>query len=88
MPFCAFAGRDILIQCSLYDIIAHQKVIPELRKEIECVLVETEGAMTTQALFRMKLLDSVMRESQRVNPLNMGKPSIIPSLLLDHTDTL
>lgn len=27
--------------------------------------------MTTQALFQMKLLDSVMRESQRMNPFNI-----------------
>lgn len=72
---------DILIRCSLYDIIAQPQVIPELRKEIKSVLVETNGVMTTQALFRMKLLDSVMRESQRVNPLSMGKPPINPNLL-------
>ena len=58
---------------SLYDIVAHPEVIPDLREEIKSVLEETDGVMTTQALFRMKLLDSVMRESQRVNPLNMGE---------------
>lgn len=30
--------------------------------------------MNTQALFSMKILDSVMRESQRMNPLSMGRP--------------
>jgi cytochrome P450 len=43
-------------------------VIPELRKEIRDTLAASDGVMTTKALFRMKLLDSVMRESQRVNP--------------------
>jgi len=60
---------------SLYDIVAHpdEGLVQALRDEIAAVLKETNGVMTSNALFRMKLLDSVMRESQRVNPLSMGK---------------
>ena len=43
-----------------------------LREEVQSVLKEHRGAMNTQSLFSMKVLDSVMRESQRMNPLNMG----------------
>jgi hypothetical protein len=57
----------------LYDLIAHPGLIEELRNEINEVLKENDGVFTTQALFHMKLLDSVLRESQRVNPLNMGE---------------
>lgn len=51
----------------------HPGVIEDLRGEIRGVLEDTDGVMTTNALFRMKLLDSVMKESQRVNPLSMGE---------------
>ena len=47
------------------------QIIPELREEINSVLEANHGVMTTQALYQMKLLDSVMRESQRQNPSNM-----------------
>lgn len=43
-------------------------VVEELREEITRVLAANDGVMTTHALFEMKLLDSVMKESQRVNP--------------------
>ncbi|KXJ88150.1 cytochrome P450 [Microdochium bolleyi] len=53
----------------IYDLIAYcPEVIPELQSEIRTVLADNGGVMTTQALFQMKLLDSVMRESQRHNP--------------------
>jgi hypothetical protein len=34
---------------------------------------EEGGELTIKSLYRMKLLDSVMRESQRVNPASMSK---------------
>lgn len=43
-------------------------VIEEVREEIRSVLAAHDGVMTSHALFEMKLLDSVMKESQRVNP--------------------
>lgn len=48
----------------LYDIIGHcPEVIPELRAEIKATLADNDNVMTTQTLYQMKLLDSVMRES-------------------------
>jgi len=34
---------------------------------------ENDGVMTTKALFQMKLLDSVLKESQRINPVGFGR---------------
>lgn len=48
------------------------ELVRDLRKEIASVLKETNGVMTSQALFNMKLLDSVMRESQRFTPPFVG----------------
>lgn len=43
----------------------------QLRNEIQTVLDENDGILSTHALFEMKLLDSVMKESQRTNPGNL-----------------
>ncbi|KAF6233972.1 hypothetical protein HO173_007802 [Letharia columbiana] len=56
----------------IYDLIGYcPEVIPELRAEVRSVQATNGGVMTTQALYQMKLLDSVMRESQRQNPSNI-----------------
>ncbi|KAL7621684.1 hypothetical protein AAE478_009011 [Parahypoxylon ruwenzoriense] len=60
---------NLSVITSVYDIVGHcPEVIPEIREEIRSVLAANDNIMTTQALFQMKLLDSVMRESQRCNP--------------------
>lgn len=46
-------------------------MIPELRKEIQTAMDRQGGKITTEALYQMRLLDSVMRESARVNPTNV-----------------
>lgn len=57
---------------SLYDLAGQcPEIIPELRKEVQSVLEANNGTMTIQAVFQLKLLDSVMRESQRTNPSQM-----------------
>ncbi|KAI0547088.1 ent-kaurene oxidase [Xylaria curta] len=52
----------------LYDIAVRRDVVAELRREIKTVLAAHDGVLSTHALFEMKLLDSVMKESQRANP--------------------
>ncbi|KAL5946974.1 hypothetical protein ACKVV1_000047 [Pyricularia oryzae] len=59
----------------LYDIAAKcPEVVPELRAEIQTALDKHGGVWSAQALFSMKLLDSVMKESQRFNPNLMITP--------------
>jgi hypothetical protein len=58
---------------SIYDLLSRPELVEELRQEIKTVLAANDGVMTTHALFEMKLLDSVMKESQRHNPGNLGK---------------
>ncbi|KAK1563972.1 cytochrome P450 [Colletotrichum navitas] len=59
----------------LYDITGHcPQIIPELRAEIQSALDDHDGAWSTSALFNMKLLDSVMKESLRLNPNLMITP--------------
>lgn len=56
----------------LYDLAIRPEVVDDLRAEIKTALGDNGGAMTTQALYDMKLVDSVMRESQRLNPPFLG----------------
>ncbi|KAI0129663.1 ent-kaurene oxidase [Xylariales sp. AK1849] len=57
----------------LCELVIRPEIVDELRNEVNHVLEENNGVMTTHALFEMKLLDSVMREAQRVNPFNQGR---------------
>ncbi len=63
---------------SISQMISLPEVVEACREEIRRVLKETDGVMTTNALFNMKLVDSVMRESQRLNPPFIGKSLLRP----------
>ncbi|KAI1344563.1 ent-kaurene oxidase [Xylariaceae sp. FL0016] len=52
----------------LYDLVVRPEIVQELRSEVTKVLEAHDGIMTPRALFDMKLMDSVMRESQRLSP--------------------
>lgn len=56
----------------MYDLTAYPEYIQFLRDEIKTVL-EEDGGLKKSSLSKMKLLDSVMKESQRVNPTGLGE---------------
>lgn len=53
----------------LYDLVDNPELIPELRQEIIDVMEEDKGWQKT-SLYKLKLLDSVMKESQRINVMS------------------
>ncbi|KAK7953824.1 Cytochrome P450 monooxygenase ATR2 [Apiospora saccharicola] len=57
----------------LCDVVIRPDLVDELRAEIKQVLDGHDGVATTHALYEMKLLDSVMRESQRWNPISQAR---------------
>ena len=61
---------DMLVQV-LYDICGYDGLIEELREEATTVL-NTEG-WTKTALHKLKLMDSVMKESQRLKPSQISR---------------
>lgn len=63
--------------CLMRDLLAHPEYIQDLRDECVAVLKET-GKMDKTALFKMRRLDSVLRESMRTNPASLGKTNIPP----------
>jgi cytochrome P450 len=68
------SGNDsqlTIVPRRLYDLVVRPDLVQELRKEIKSVLDANDGVLSTHALFEMKLLDSVMKESQRTNPGNL-----------------
>lgn len=58
----------------IYDLTAYPEYIALLRGEIKTVL-EEDGGLKKSSLSKMKLLDSVMKETQRVNPTSLGESS-------------
>ncbi|KAI5861450.1 cytochrome P450 [Durotheca rogersii] len=68
LSMAAIHTTTLTVTMILYDLVVRPDVVAELRDEIRRVLAANDGVMTSHALFEMKLLDSVMKESQRVNP--------------------
>lgn len=56
----------------MYDLATHPEYIGLLREEFVRVLNE-EGGWTKNTLHKFKLLDSCMKESQRLHPMNARK---------------
>jgi hypothetical protein len=61
---------DMMTQL-LFDLCGRQELTQELRKEIVSVL--GEGGLNRSTLYKLKLLDSVMKESQRLKPTTCGE---------------
>ncbi|RAQ67749.1 cytochrome P450 monooxygenase [Aspergillus flavus] len=55
----------------MYDLTAHPEYIQPLRDEIKAI-VEQDGILKKTSLTKMKLMDSVMKESQRTNPVSIA----------------
>ncbi|KAF2451828.1 cytochrome P450 [Karstenula rhodostoma CBS 690.94] len=67
MSMAAVVTTSELLKQALINICAHPELVEPLRDEIE-TSVRAHG-WTTAGLFNMQLLDSVITETQRLNPL-------------------
>ncbi|KAF1815691.1 cytochrome P450 [Eremomyces bilateralis CBS 781.70] len=56
---------------ALYDLAARPEYFQPLRDEIAKALQESGGDFTKDSLYSCKLLDSFMKESQRMSPISM-----------------
>jgi cytochrome P450 len=61
---------DMLTQL-VYDLSSREELVQQLREEILSVVAE-DGGLQKGSLDKLKLLDSVMKESQRLKPANIG----------------
>ena len=60
---------DLLIQ-TILDLCGREELIQELRTEIISVL--SDGGWNKSTMYKLKLMDSVIKESQRVKPMAIG----------------
>jgi cytochrome P450 len=65
---------DLMTQV-VTDLAGHPEVIEDLRKEIKEIL--SDGSWKKTTLTNMKLLDSVIKESQRLKPIQLGESTIL-----------
>lgn len=61
---------DLLTQ-TMYEIIQNPQILPPLREEIISVI--SEGGWKKTTLYNLKLMDSVIKEAQRMKPISLGK---------------
>ena len=59
----------------LYDLAARQEYVEPLREEVQRVLGQDGGKLTKQGLGR--LMDSFMKESERLNPIALSESSLV-----------
>ncbi|KAJ5703643.1 hypothetical protein N7493_011568 [Penicillium malachiteum] len=54
----------------MYDLAAYPEYIQPLRDEIAAMIAE-DGILKKSSLLKLKLMDSVMKESQRIHPVSL-----------------
>ncbi|KAF2667434.1 cytochrome P450 [Microthyrium microscopicum] len=69
LTFAAIHTTSNTLGHLMYDVIEHSELIPELRQEIIDAYTE-DGSWQKTTLYKLKLMDSVMKESQRLNVLS------------------
>lgn len=60
---------------ALVDLVTYPEIIKQLREEV--IQVVGEGGWSKQALYNMKLMDSFLKESQRLHPVSFMKPVLL-----------
>lgn len=70
---------DMMTQV-LYDLCGRDELINALREEIVSV-IQAEGWKKT-ALYKLQLMDSFLKESQRLKPINIGGPAHLTGLFI------
>ncbi|CAG7951773.1 unnamed protein product [Penicillium nalgiovense] len=70
LALAAIHTTSNLLTNVIYDLAAYPEYIQPLRDEIRAVAAE-DGVLKKTSLLKLKLMDSVMKESQRMNPLSL-----------------
>jgi cytochrome P450 len=60
-----------LLKQTLLDIYSHPELIQPIREEVKKAV--EEGGWSKEGVFKMQLLDSVVKESQRLKPGSLGE---------------
>ncbi|GME52697.1 Cytochrome p450 [Neofusicoccum parvum] len=68
LSFAAIHTTSMTLYAFLFDLLSTPTLIPELRDEMAAVL-RADGGLTKTSLHKLHLLDSCLKESQRLSPL-------------------
>ncbi|KAE8373091.1 cytochrome P450 [Aspergillus bertholletiae] len=71
LSLAAIHTTSNLLTNVMYDLTAHPEYIQPLRDEIKAI-INQDGILKKTSLTKMKLMDSVMKESQRINPVSIA----------------
>lgn len=71
LALAAIHTTSNLLTNVVYDLAAYPEYVEPLREEIKAVLAE-DGSLKKTSLLKLKLMDSVIKESQRMNPVSIG----------------
>jgi len=69
-PISALHTTTELLKQTLWSICTHPELIQPIRDEIENAI--RENGWTTAGVIKMRLLDSIVKESQRLKPVGLG----------------
>ncbi|KAJ5564247.1 hypothetical protein N7513_000489 [Penicillium frequentans] len=70
LSLAAIHTTSNLLTNIMYDLAAYPEYFQPLRDEITAVIAE-DGELKKTSLLKLKLMDSVMKESQRTHPISM-----------------
>ncbi|KAJ5987871.1 hypothetical protein N7481_003081 [Penicillium waksmanii] len=70
LSMAAIHTTSNLLTNIMYDLAAYPEYIQPLRDEIRAVVAE-DGCLKKSSLLKLKLMDSVMKETQRLQPVSM-----------------
>ncbi|GME65156.1 Cytochrome p450 [Neofusicoccum parvum] len=68
LSFAAIHTTSTTLYAFLFDLLSTPTLLPELRDEMAAVL-RADGGLTKASLHKLHLLDSCLKESQRLSPL-------------------
>lgn len=79
-----------LLKQALLDICMHPKLIPTIREEVKQAI--GESGWSTAGVFKMQLLDSAVKETQRLKPPSLStslltRPYLLPTDVLFHSQS-
>lgn len=74
LSLAAIHTTSDLMNQIMTDLAEHPEVVEDLRKEVKQVL--SDGGWKKTSLTSMKLMDSVIKESQRLKPIQLGESTV------------
>lgn len=72
LSLAAIHTTSNLLTNVMYDLAAYREYFEPLRNEIKEV-VEEDGVLQKTSITKLKLMDSVLKETQRINPVSLSK---------------